>query len=44
LGWLSNGEDFKMSEDTREQLISKLETSQRQLTALLNSVADNQDW
>ncbi|HAL61399.1 MAG TPA: hypothetical protein DCP08_03220 [Chloroflexi bacterium] len=33
-----------MSEDTREQLISKLETSQRQLTALLNSVADNQDW
>ena len=33
-----------MSEDTREQLISKLETSQRQLTALLNSVTDNQDW
>lgn len=36
--------DFKTSEDTREQLISKLETSHRQLTALLNSVADNQDW
>ncbi len=33
-----------MSEVTREQLISKLETSQRQLTVLLNFVADNQDW
>ena len=33
-----------MSEVTREQLISKLETSQRQLIALLNFVADNQDW
>ena len=33
-----------MSEVTRGQLISKLKTSQRQLTALLNSVADNQDW
>lgn len=33
-----------MSQDPREQLISELETSQRQLTALLNSVADNQDW
>lgn len=33
-----------MSEDPREQLISKLETNQRQLTALLDSVADNQDW
>jgi len=36
--------EFKVSEVTREQLISKLKTSQRQLTALLNSVADNQDW
>jgi len=35
---------IEVSEDTREQLISKLETSQRRLTALLNSVADNQDW
>lgn len=33
-----------MSEDIRGQLINKLETSQRQLTALLNSVADSQDW
>ncbi|MFQ5343143.1 MAG: DinB family protein [Anaerolineae bacterium] len=33
-----------MSEDTREQLISKLESSQSRLTALLDSVADNQDW
>ena len=35
---------IEVSEDTREELISKLETSQRQLTGLLHSVADNQDW
>ena len=29
---------------TRANLISQLEASQHELTALLNSVADNQDW
>jgi hypothetical protein len=33
-----------VSEVTREQLISKPKTSQRLLIALLNFVADNQDW
>lgn len=33
-----------MIEETTEQLISKLKTTQKQLSALLESVAENQDW
>lgn len=33
-----------MIEETREQLISKLKTTQKQLSALLESVAEDQDW
>lgn len=33
-----------MLADLREQLISQLETSQNELTALLSAVADHQDW
>jgi hypothetical protein len=33
-----------MIEETMGQLISKLKTTQEQLSALLESVADNQDW